>query len=132
MRQQSRPDGESIEGIFASELFCRVDEFLDSAAKFFYEINYHGPLEFRVKLRLVSDNSRLISYRTNWIQDRHIGYSPDNDILYENTIPTNELVSEKDKWRLEAIQKICWAFDYNVMQEILDHYYSESKPNKPQ
>lgn len=119
-------DGRTTRVIRASEIFCRIDEVIDSAKKYFDILAYWGPLHYRVSLENY-DDSKLITHRQGSYDDASLEDSPDDLITYEEVIPGNGLMSDRQRWITEPIQRICWAFDYNVTQKMLEQYYSKEK-----
>jgi hypothetical protein len=119
-------NGKRSRAIQAWELFCRVDQFLDSGALFFKELAYHGALQYRVELD-IRGNCPLVTYAQNWSSERYAKYCPDKQIAYKQTIPPETLSSERERWVLGPIQRICWGFDYNVGVTVLDNYFDSQK-----
>jgi hypothetical protein len=119
--------GHSQVMIRATEIFCRIDEFIDSAAKYFDQIGYRGSLHYQVYLQN-HDYRPMLTFGDTIYGEQRLERSPDAEITYQTTIPAGTLVADRAKWILEPIQRICWGFNYNVTQQDLDRYYSKVKP----
>jgi hypothetical protein len=108
-----------------SEIFCRLDEFLNCAIKFFNQISYWGLLEFRMHLTQI-EGCGLCEYRKDeWLVSPL--YSPDPEVRFSDSVLAGALEAEKPRLILQAVQRVAWAFGSNVNQEMLDFYYKKYK-----
>ena len=114
--------------IFATKLFCRADEFLDSAIKFYNRLGYPGILDFNMHLNVWGCGLRPY-YRqsTTPAGEPELHFSPDPEIQFAETVLAHELQAEKGNLLFRAIQRFAWAFGWNVDRDLLDHYYKKYK-----
>jgi hypothetical protein len=97
-----------IKIIRATELFIRIDEFIDSAIKFYKEVGYSGYLQFEVELDRISEQ-KLGTYPGQIIKT-----SMDDKVIYKTTISYDSLFDNKIEAIYEAIKPICWNFDWDI------------------
>lgn len=111
-----------------SEVVTRIDEFLDSADKFYNEIGYRGYINLIVSLL----NIQEIGLSKDWIKDssyQPFGFCPDNEVKFTSTILAGDLVAEKKKSLVfESTQKLLWAFGIDITQNDLEIFFGKYKP----
>ncbi|MGH8646832.1 MAG: hypothetical protein ACREV4_13095 [Gammaproteobacteria bacterium] len=111
--------------IRASEIFCRLDEMFDCAAKFFAKLQFNGWLLFRVQLE------NLVGFPFGKYSHNEIGfepsYTPDNSIDFEATLSSSRMDEEKPAIILAAARRVAWAFNWDVGPTLLNKHYSRYK-----
>lgn len=110
--------------IRAWELVARLDLFLASAAKFYKEIGYFGPLYFNVELRM---SRGCILASLGHPDEGGMYTSVDELVQHEVTTSLGLLGTERRRLVLEPLQRICWAFNYEVTQAGLDQHFLKTK-----
>jgi hypothetical protein len=113
---KSRATGEDIRVIHSTVVFARLDEFLDSAAKFYREIGYWG----------VPYSSAWISATlraADWARTLRPG-------LMTNRCPRlnrKSIGDSKPELILNAARRVGWAFGWNVTEQLLSQFYKKAK-----
>jgi hypothetical protein len=111
--------------IHSFRIFCKLDEFLDSAIKYHNKLGYEGMLHFRAYLENLH-GCELVDWRLG--NEYSLFYSPDPEIKFSKTLLAGTLEKEKPKLILEAVQHIGWTFGWHIEKELLDAYYKKHKP----
>ncbi len=118
-------NGQEIPILRGGEIFCRLDEFIDSASKYYNELGYWGPLSFRVDL---SDIRECPFNLPLWNDPRdELYYCPDSQVTYEDKLLSNVLLEEKPRIILEIIQRLGWAFNIDITLTFLRRFYRKIK-----
>jgi hypothetical protein len=129
-RQPISRDNVNINGLshtflLGTEVFARIDEFIDSAYKFFQDLGFWGFINFTVSLTDIHD----LGFWLNWLQsdfyDSPRGLSPDDEVNVENTILVSSLEEEKDRLLFESMQKLCWTFDIEFSPDFVAPLYKK-------
>jgi hypothetical protein len=110
----------------SEEIFCRIDEFIDSAIKYYRKLGYWGLLQFRIQLANIQD-CVLRGLEGDFPVDAQRYESPDPAVRFDDIVLVGNLQSQKQELILRASQHICWAFGWDLTQEDLDRYYQKSK-----
>jgi len=118
--------GNPIRIIRASEILCRLDEFLDSAIKYYHQIRYWGVLDFRMHLDHIH-GCGLGRYHPDE-HDTPPLYSPDAEVRFSDAVLASVLEVEKPQLILRATQRVGWAFGWNLSEQLLKSYYAKYKP----
>jgi hypothetical protein len=115
---------EPLQVMRASEIFCRLDEFLDSAITLYETLGFFGPLEFQVRLEGISGMGLGI-----WTggQDMPSRYCPDPEIQITEHVLAADLQQKKMELILQAAQRIAWGFDWSLNASLLNSYYNQKK-----
>jgi len=111
--------------IHSFRIFCKLDEFLDSAIKYYNKLGYQGMLHFRAYLENLH-GCELVDWRLG--NEYSLFYSPDPEIKFSRTLLAGALEKEKSKLILEAVQHTGWTFGWHIEKELLDAYYKRHKP----
>lgn len=109
----------------ASEIFCRLDEMFDCAAKFFPQVGFNGWLHFRVRLENLV-GSPFSKYSASEV-GLDLSYTPDNSVEFEANLNSARLDEEKADVIFSAIRRVTWAFDWNVDRSFINKYYMRYK-----
>lgn len=107
-------------------IFCRLDQFIDSAIKFFNSLKYWGPLLYKVRLDSLS-GCGLVKYPPSG-PIATVYYCLDTDIEVCETILAADLPSQKSLIILRSAQRIAWGFNWDLAPEVLEDYYEAKKP----
>lgn len=111
--------------IRASEVFCRLDEMFDCAAKFFAKIGFSGWLHFRMQLE------NLVGFPFGKYSADVVGFytsfTPDNSIEFEASLSSTRIPEEKAALITSAARRVAWAFNWDVSPDLLNEYYSRNK-----
>jgi hypothetical protein len=124
LRRVQASDGRNY--LYAGELLARIDEFLDSAGKFFEEIGYWGNLDLRIGLADILE----IGLHLDWPRserDKLCGFSPDATVLFEETLLSSFLKTGKEGILLRAVQRIGWTFNLNLSCKHIESFRSAMK-----
>lgn len=116
-------EGSTLEFIRSTEIFCRLDEFIDSSIKYYDKINYRGILCFEVHL----DN--ILECKLQKLSIETLLSTPDTDVRFSRNVLTGVLKDEKPQIILRSAQRIAWAFGWEITKETLHAYYSYYKPS---
>ena len=112
--------------IHSYKLFCIIDEFYDSAIKYYNKLGYQGMLHFRAYLENLH-GCELVDWRLG--NGYSLFYSPDLEIKFSKTLLAGALEKEKSKLILEVVQHIGWTFGWHIKKELLDAYYKRHNPD---
>jgi len=110
--------------IWSSEVFRRLDEFIDSGVKYFRLMRYWGALEFRAALEAVKGCVLRETNRNSYSPDLS---SPDNEVRFSTIVTAGALKEEKARLILGVAQQIAWAFNWALTPQLLDTFYKEKK-----
>jgi hypothetical protein len=103
----------------AGEILARIDQFLDSARKFYDEIGYWGYVDLKISLTGIEE----VGLYLDWIlRDDLVGVCPDKDVVFARTILAGNIEAEKEQLLFESMQKLSWAFDIHFSPEYLEHF----------
>jgi hypothetical protein len=122
---KSRATGEDIRVIRSSEVFCRLDEFIDSAAKFYTAIGYWGALQFRLDLSHI-EGCRLGPFTEDPYDDEPLT-TLESEVRFDQVVLAPALSDTKPDLILNAAQRVAWAFGWNVTSQFLDRFYRRLK-----
>lgn len=121
-------EGHAVQIIAAEELFARVDQFVDSAIKFYDLLGYRGALHYSASLEVIGACA-FRPYHESWLEKVRLDHS-DEHITYESTMRADELGADRQRWVREPLERICWAYDYDLTQDLLDRYYGQKKKKR--
>jgi hypothetical protein len=110
--------------IWSSEIFRRLDEFIDSGMKYYRLLGYWGTLEFRAALETVKG---CVLRETNRNSHSPALTSPDDEVYFSTVVTAGALKEEKPRLILRAAQQIAWAFNWGLTPELLDGYYIQQR-----
>ena len=110
--------------IWGSEIFRRLDEFIESSIKYFLHMGYWGVLEFRAALEAVQECMLRATNNNSYSQ---VLTSPDHEVKFSAVVTAGALKEEKPRLILGAAQQIAWAFNWSLSPELLDAYYKEKR-----
>lgn len=117
--------GERIKAIQASEMFCRLDEFFDSAVKFYNELGYWGLLHLRIRLDNIS-SCNLLPYPLE--KDTAEPFQCiDPKVAFSASVLVGGLNDQKEELIFDSARKIAWTFGWNISKELLSNYYEKYK-----
>jgi hypothetical protein len=109
------------------EILCRLDDFLDSAVKFYNEISYRGALEFIIKLENIRDDETVIYLGKlpplSQVTDNISSAPLDNHVYYSDVVLVGALTEQKMTLIYNSAKKIAWAFGWDLTETILDSHY---------
>ena len=109
----------------ASEVFARLDEMFDCAAKFFKTIGFNGWLHFRMRLENLV-GCPFGKYTADEV-GFEISFTPDPSVEFEATLSSTRILDEKPVLITAAARRVAWAFDWDVSPALLNKYYSRYK-----
>lgn len=118
-------DGRELPIIRGGEIFCRLDQFIDSAWKYFSVLGYWGPLLFEARLTDVHECPFDLPLRDDPRDELY--YCPDREVTHKKELFANALPEEKPRLVLETLQLIGWAFNIDIHLEFLRRFYSKIK-----
>ena len=126
-----RGNNETIWVIYAEELFCRLDEYIDSATKFYEIIGYQGMLEFKICLENINEEGYVVSL-AKWPNDGffphdRLSSSLDKQIAFSDIVLAGALVDAKIPLIYNSAKRIAWTFGWDLNEAIIDDYYKKSK-----
>jgi len=122
------PRGPEVHGaaepvIRGFELLCRMFEVVESGAKFYDQIEYSGPLHFRLRL----ENLMSVPFLTFELESGNVtnyrAYSSDPEIDLSQSIATYDLNDRKQQAVLYFAERVGWAFDWQITETFLDYFY---------
>jgi hypothetical protein len=109
----------------ASEVFCRLDEMFDCAAKFYDRIGFHGSLQFQMYLEnLVGFPFVKFNHEEAGLE---LSYTPDPVVDFSASLGSSSIPEEKPTLILAAARQVAWAFDWDVDATQLNKYYLKYK-----
>lgn len=114
-------DGEPKKIFRLNEVLARLDQFIDSAQKFYRVLGYNGYIRFIFSIQNPSEYA-LISpsgqYTLTTFENK-IDYQIDlsQQIFYENRI---DII-------FDCISRLTWAYNINVSKEFVEKYYEKNK-----
>jgi hypothetical protein len=115
--------------IRAGELFCRLDEFIDSSAKFYSEIGYQGLLDFNVRLENIFSYKRnvpLQKWPNDPFQTKPLSAS-DKDVFYTDIALSGALLEQKRRLICNSAKKIAWNYGWDLQESTIDGYFTKAK-----
>ena len=118
----------TIRIIRGGEIFCRLDEFIDSGINYYRELGYWGFLLFKLHLGSVRECPFELPLRED--PRNEIYYSPDEDVFFSDVILSGALSVEKPGLILKSAQKIAWTFGLDITTEFLNKFYEKIKGQK--
>jgi hypothetical protein len=106
------------------EIVDRAFCLLESAEKFYQEIGYQGPITVRLELDRIDTLPMWVADLTSReaSQETHNRYSADRKVealVYANT---RTLAIERSAIVCQLIQRVAWAYDWDVNPEMLAGY----------
>lgn len=122
MVEYTPQQGNPVNAITESELFCRLDEFLDSVAEFYKRLGYWGIVRLQVSLDKIR-GCALEPYGS----DEGLLFSLDPSVLHHEEILAGILTTEKPRLIFRAAQATRWAFGKDLTIQVLDAYYKQYK-----
>ncbi len=111
--------------IRASEIFCRVDECLASARKFYAAIGYQGFVTLHTSLY----KAHLVPLG-QWHPDSvaaPANHCPDESIEHAAAFLVSDWETESRRASLAALKTIGWAYNWEVSDELVDAYYMKER-----
>lgn len=100
-----------------------LDEFFDSANKFYRKLGYWGPLEFHMSLAGIAECALMLPRQQFIAPARCL----DSDITVSEIVLASELGTKKPDLILQSAQRIAWAFNWNLGKELLDSLFIDAK-----
>lgn len=110
--------------IYSNKIFARLDQFFDSAVKYYEQLGYWGELECQIHL---DDIQGCIFYYGQNVRFSPRADCPDVNVGFSTTVNASSLRQEKPRLVLEAAQRLAHAFNWNLTAEVLDKYYLKEK-----
>lgn len=105
--------------INGGEILIRVDEFIDTAIKFYEKIGYQGYIDLSVSLSKIQEQTMDLG----WLRHLRInsrGKSPDDEVSYFDTILASNLSNIKKSYIIEAAKRLFWAFSLDFKDNYLE------------
>ncbi len=102
------------------ELYARLDQYIESALKFFRLIGYEGPL----KLRMCIEGLESVVL-AGFDKEELAQPSFDDFVCLESTTGTNVLRERKLELIGSQLRHVCWAFATDIQQSKVAWYYEE-------
>lgn len=116
------PSGEeTIKIMRATEVFTRLDEFIDSGIRFYRELGYSGPLRFNMSLQ------NILDYALGAYPQEQLLYSVDNETHYSKTMLAGELEHQNFDIVFDSFRQVAWAYNWNPSPEIPRGYFARHK-----
>ncbi|MCA1606353.1 MAG: hypothetical protein LC775_12975 [Acidobacteria bacterium] len=112
-----------IRVIIATEVFCRLDEMFDCAAKFFAKLGFSGWLHFHMQLENLVGFSFVNSSDGPGF---YTSFTPDNSIEFEASLSSTRIPEEKAPLVTAAARRVAWAFDWDLSPDLLNKYYART------
>ncbi|MEW6029588.1 MAG: helix-turn-helix domain-containing protein [Chloroflexota bacterium] len=126
-RELINQGGVQREILNGGEIVARIDEFLNATRKFYFEIGYWGYLDIKIALTEIQEYGLSLGWLNSTFFDSPIGFCPDNEVVYRNTILVSNSDTEKERLLFEGAQKLFWAFGLNLLQDYLEVFYKKLK-----
>lgn len=125
--KNSQPGEESEPFIRGFEVLCRIYAVLESASKFYDEIKYRGPLNFRMSFEnLLGIPLRNVQFENNY-PTNYICYSADDRLDMSQNLTVNDLSDRKQEVVLRFAERLGWAFDWPMNLNFLLKFYGHMK-----
>ena len=114
--------------LYASEMITRIDEFIDSATKYYKRLGYWGLISFKMWLSNISEVGLSLDwYESSFPYDEPIGFSPDEESNFQNVVLSSELEDNKTAIVLDVAKYFAWTFGINFVEGNLEHFWSKVK-----
>ena len=111
-----------------SEIADRAYCLFASAIKFYDLVEYQGPLSVRLKLENFQGTALLVSNLAQSNGEYYLRFSADPLIEAVTFSATHTLITERNDVALHLIQRVAWAFDWDVDKPMLEKYSSSRFP----
>jgi len=120
--------GENVEPFIRGyEILCRLYEILESAAKFYDQIEYSGPLYFRMRFQnILGIPLRIVEFEGNAMVN-YTRYSADPQLDMSQNLTVDDLSNRKQEIVLRFAERLGWAFDWPMNLNFLLKLYGQMK-----
>jgi hypothetical protein len=108
-----------------TEIVTRLHSLLTSANKWFPLIGYFGPLYVRLRLEHFTGYGLSVLEFFSVPGEFELRYSADSLIDVSTTSSTALLVQERTQVIAQLVERVAWAFDYDVSEESLSKYFQQ-------
>lgn len=105
----------------ATEMFARLDEFIDSGNKFYKNLSYYGPLRFEMEL------DSILDYALGPYPEQDLLYSLEDQIHFDENLLAGTLEERKFELIYGAVRRIGWAFGLDISEGLLKKFYVQYK-----
>jgi len=113
--------------IRAYEIICRLYEVVESAAKYYSEVGYWGPLKFRLRLEgLLGIPICMPELEHGRVRD-YDRFSTDHQIDAAHVVQSADLTDDVHATVLPLFERVGWAFNSQVTMDWLKGLYSYMK-----
>lgn len=109
----------------ASEIFCRVDEFCESARKFYSELGYQGYVRFLVSIH--GAHSLPLGWWSSDGSGMPLTSCPDESIGYESSFLVADWEKEANRVAITALKTVGWAYGWNLTEQTINQYYNQER-----
>ena len=116
-------DGRVI--IRASEIFARVDQFLDTSRNFFDKLGYRGAV--RMLCSVYGAHTSALGQWGPSEMGLPISTCPDITIGHETTFLAADWAIASRQALIQGIRTVGWAYDWDIPEALLDSYYAKHK-----
>lgn len=111
--------------IRASELFCRMDEFVSAAKKFLDKIGYQGYVLLTAILE--GANVALLGHWQPSETGMELTSCPDETVVFERPFLVAGWEVESIEAIVAALTKIGWAYDWDIPRSLVERYYATKR-----
>jgi hypothetical protein len=122
--EPTRAGSESMTTFRASEVLARIDEFLDTALRFYDCVGYWALLQFDLCLDSVVNCGLMMDWPRR-ITDPPPGSCPDTGLRFTKSMLVGGLKADQEEVVLEALQYVMWAFGWDVGRDRLGEYHHQ-------
>lgn len=110
--------------IRSTQIFARLDEFFDSAVRYYKQLGYWGALELQISLEGIQ--GCILFYEQDFLFAPRSD-CPDVNVSFSAVASASSLREDKARLVLDTAQQLAWAFNYRLTAETLDKYYLAQK-----
>lgn len=118
-----------IPGVLLSgeEILARIDEFLESAYRYYHEIGYWGYIDLSISLDNIQEQGLCLDWLKSAHSDVLMGFCPDSEVTFTRTFLAGNLDIEKEKLLFESMQRLSWGFNIVFDPVYLESFYNKFK-----
>ncbi len=103
-----------------NEILARLDEFIESAIRFYNLIGYQGNLKFSFSILDPTEYELKSFYE-------HTFFTYEEKIEYKSDISLQSLINDKIDLIFESVIKLTWAYNIHIDKNYLINYYQKNR-----
>lgn len=110
---------QQVNAIGAPEIFARIEEFTDSALKFFYALGFFGPVHFSMHLSDILE-IQLFPYPQEYPDE--FFHSLDNEVIHSEILTVGDLEEKRFETGFRFVQRIAWTYGWEATSGMMQQW----------